>query len=208
MVKWRWSTRLTTSTSSSSINRSRSCTWKEIKGFITSVFRATTASRCKTRRKQVTGILPTLVTTGSHTPATLIDTPTRKTLSQDVTKAELVARLPEPVFLNEEPVAEPSNQLGESYVADLQHNDKHVPFHCTDVDECKHLTNHFNECLSDKVYNTFKDLFTNINLDSIQETYPKSNVYNKIIMQFVEETHLKYSLDIKFTKLEAPEVCL
>ena len=35
-------------------------------GFIISIFRAITGSRCKTRRKQVTGILPTPVTTGSY----------------------------------------------------------------------------------------------------------------------------------------------
>ena len=45
-------------------------------GFITSIFRALTGSRCKTRRKQVTGITPTPVTIGSHTPATPINAPT------------------------------------------------------------------------------------------------------------------------------------
>ena len=39
-------------------------------GLIKSVFRALTGSRHKTRRKQVTGILLTPVTIGSHTPAT------------------------------------------------------------------------------------------------------------------------------------------
>ena len=76
----------------------------------------------------------------------------------------------------------------------------HVPFHCIDVDECDYVTNHFNECLSDKIYNTFKDLFSNVNLDSIQETYAKISLYNKIIMHVVGETNLKYSLDLKVTK--------
>ena len=178
--------------------------------FITSVFSALTGSRCKTWRKQVTGIPPTLVTIGSHTPATPIDAATSKTLSEDVTQAELVAMLPEPPSLNEEPVEKPSgnNQLGESYIADVQHNGKHIPFHCTDVDEHKHLTNHFNECLSDKIYKMFKDLFSNVNLDSILKSHPKISVYNKIITQFVEETNFKYGLDLKFTKLESPEVGL
>ena len=125
-----------------------------------------------------------------------------------MTQAELVARLPIPVCPNEEPGEESrtQNQLGESRVADVQHNGKHVPFHCTDVDECEHLTNHFSEGLSDKLYNIFKGLFSNINLDSIQETYLKFSMDNKIIVQFVEETSLKYSL--KFPKLEAPEVGL
>ena len=47
-----------------------------------------------------------------------------------------------------------------------------------------------------------------MNIDSIQETYPKISVYNKIIMQYVEETNIKYGLNLKFTKLEASEVGL
>ena len=47
-------------------------------GFITSIFRVLIGSRYKTRRKQVMSILPTLVTIGSHTLATLIDTPTQQ----------------------------------------------------------------------------------------------------------------------------------
>ena len=179
-------------------------------GFSTNIFGALTGSRCKTRRKQVTSILSTPVTTGSHIPATPIDAPTSKTLSEDVTQAELEARPPAPVPLNEEPAekSSTSSQLGKSYVADVQHNGKHIPFHCTDTDECKHLTNHVNEHLSNEVYNMFKDLFSNVNHDSIQETYPKISIYNQIFMQFVEKTSFKYVLDLKFTKLEAPEVDL
>ena len=127
-----------------------------------------------------------------------------------MTQAELVARHPSPIPTNKEPVGESSkiNQLGESYVGDVQHNFKHIPFHCTDAEAHEHFTNHFNECLRDKEYNMFKDLFSNINLDIILETIPKITIYNKIIVQFVEETNLKYGLDLKCTNLEAPEVDL
>ena len=54
----------------------------------------------------------------------------------------------------------------------------------------------------------FKDLFSSITIDSIQETYPKISIYNNIIVQLVEETNLKYGLDLKFTILEAAEVGL
>ena len=93
------------------------------------------------------------MTIGSHIPATSIDTPDSKTLSEDVTQAELVAQPPTPVSLNKEPAEESStnNQLGESYIVDVQHNGKHVPFHCINADECEHLTNHFNECLSESM---------------------------------------------------------
>ena len=142
-------------------------------GFITSILRALTGILCKTRRKQVTGIPSTLLTIGSHTPATPIDAPSSKTLSEDVTQAELVARLPAPVSLYEEPMEESttSNQLGESYVVDVQHSGKHIPFYCTDMKECKHLTNHFNEQLNTKVFNTFKDCFSD--LDRISGNIPK-----------------------------------
>ena len=146
-----------TSTSSSLDQQVKELHMERSQGFITSIFRALTSSRNKTRRKQVTGILPTPVTIGSHTYASSIDAPVSKRLSEDVTQAELVARLPAPVFLYKEPAEESStnNQLGESYVADIQHNGKQIPCHCTNADNCKHLTKHFNEHLSDKVYNTF-----------------------------------------------------
>ena len=67
--------------------------------FITSIIRALTGSRCKNRRKQVTSIPPTLVTIGSHTPATSIDAPTSKTLAEDMIQTELVARPPAPASL-------------------------------------------------------------------------------------------------------------
>ena len=58
------------------------------------------------------------------------------------------------------------------------------------------------------MYNTFKDLFSNTNLDNTQEVYPKIRMYKKITVQFVEETNTKYVSDLKFTKLEAPDVGL
>ena len=55
-------------------------------GFITSVYRALTGSRCKTRRRQVTGIPPTPVTTESCTLATWNEPPSGKTLEEDATQ--------------------------------------------------------------------------------------------------------------------------
>ena len=53
-------------------------------GFITNMFRTLTGSRHKTRRKQVNRIPPTPVIIGSHTPATLSNAPTSKTLAKDM----------------------------------------------------------------------------------------------------------------------------
>ena len=61
-------------------------------GFITSMFRALTGSRHKTRRRQVTGIPPTPMTTRLHTPATWSKTPTSKTLVEDATQDVFVAK--------------------------------------------------------------------------------------------------------------------
>ena len=73
-------------------------------GLITSMFRALTGSRHKTKRKQITGIPPTLVTIGSHTLETLSDAPTSKILVEDTTQDEFVAK--QPVALEEEPSEE------------------------------------------------------------------------------------------------------
>ena len=177
-------------------------------GFIKSVFRALAGSRHKRRRKQVTGIPPTLVTIGSHLPAIMNDAPTSKTLAEETTQDVFVAR--QLATLEEEPLEEPSpnKELGESYVAEFQQNGEHIPLLCTDVEEHEHLTNHLNKQLNAKILDTFKDLFSNVNVNRIQEIYPKISVYIKIIMQYVEETVINYSLNLKFTQLEAPEVGL
>ena len=36
------------------------------------------------------------------------------------------------------------------------------------------------------VYNTFKQLFDSINVDSMKETLPKLSIYNDTIVKFVE----------------------
>ena len=110
-------------------------------GFITSMFKVLTSSRCKTRRKQVTGIPPTLLTIWSHTLATPSNALMSKTLVEDATQVEFVAG--QPTTLEEETMEDPSpnNDLGESYVAEVQQSGKHVPLICTDVEEHEHLTN-------------------------------------------------------------------
>ena len=76
------------------------------------------------------------------------------------------------------------------------------------MEDHEYLTKHFNEKLNTKILETFTELFSHINVDSIQETYPKVNVYNKVISQYIKETNMKYGLNLKFTKLEALEVGL
>ena len=58
-------------------------------GFIMSLYRALTGSRYKTKRRQVTSIPPTPLTTESHTLATQNEPPSGKTLEEDATQDEL-----------------------------------------------------------------------------------------------------------------------
>ena len=100
------------------------------------------------------------MTIGLHTPATLSDAATSKTLVEAVTQDEFVARCL--ATLEEEPSEEPSpnNVLGESYVAEVQQNGKHIPLLCNDVEEHEHLTNYFQEQLNVKILDTFRDIFS------------------------------------------------
>ena len=177
-------------------------------GFITIVFRALAGSRHKTRRRQVTRIPPTPVPKELHTPATLSDSPPCKALVGDATQDVFVAKWL--TTLEEDPSEEPNpnNDLGESYVAEIQWSSKHIPLICTNAEEHEHLTNHFNDELNVKISDMFTDLFSNINMDNIQETYSKISIYSKVIGQYVDETNLKYGLNLKFTELESPEVGL
>ena len=70
----------------------------------------------------------------------------------------------------------------------------------------EYLKNRFNESLNHKVYNTFKELFGNINTDSIKEALPKVSMCNKITAKYVEEINLQYGTELSFTQLEAAEV--
>ena len=102
----------------------------------------------------------------------------------------------------------PNNDLGKSYVVEVQHGGKHILLNHTDVEDHEHLTNHFNEKLNTKIFETFTELFSHANVDSIQETCPKINVYSKVISQYVKEINMEYGLNLKFKKLEALEVGL
>ena len=66
----------------------------------------------------------------------------------------------------------------------------------------EYLQNHFNKWLNDKAYNTFKELFQGINIDSMREALPKVSIYNSIIAKFIDEINSKYGMALTFTTLE------
>ena len=70
----------------------------------------------------------------------------------------------------------------------------------------EYLKNHFNEQLNDKVYNTFKQLFQGISIDSMKEALPKVSIYNSIIAKFVEDISSKCGMSLTFTPLVSNEV--
>ena len=71
------------------------------------------------------------------------------------------------------------SKLGGSYITTTQAQDNGNVSVCS-LDSVAHeyLKNNSSERLNDKVYDTFKELFGNINVDSIKEDLPKISVFN------------------------------
>ena len=53
---------------------------------------------------------------------------------------------------------------------------------------------------------TFRELFSNINFDSVWEILPKINEYNREIAKFIEDINAKYGIVPNYTKLEISEI--
>ena len=144
---------------------------------LVSMFRALTGSRCRTKRRQVTGIPLTPVTSES-TPTSHLNIeatsmqPTPGKMEQDESTLEQLDPIPLVEVMGQPSV---DNQLGGSYIMETQvQNDSCQISICSlhsGVQE--YLINHFNECLNHKVYNKFKELFWSINVDNIKEALLK-----------------------------------
>ena len=57
-----------------------------------------------------------------------------------------------------------------------------------------------------KVYSTFKEMFGNINLDSVSELSSKVQSYNKEIAKIIQEVNIKCGIILIYTVLEISEV--
>ena len=81
-----------------------------------------------------------------------------------------------------QPVQQPigNSQFGGSYITDTQahHDGSNMSFCSLDSEAHENLKSHFNERLNNKVYSMFKELFSNVNVDSIKEVLPKISIYN------------------------------
>ena len=116
--------------------------------------------------------------------------------------------MPEPV--SEVPMQLPmvDSQLGGLYIKNVQvHNDGcNVSICSLDSEAHKNLKSHFNERLNDKLYSTFKELFSNINVVSIKEVLRKIRAYSETISSYIEEINLKHGVTLRYTNLEVSEI--
>ena len=190
---------------------------------LTGFFRTTTGIRCMTRRRQVTGIPPMPLPPGVASPTIIPSMPTTHgmpvtimTPAQEALAATAV--LDTPAMVEQElslpetilPVDPATNesQLGASYLNN--HTYKVIPN--TNVSMCssdsyaqENLKSFLNEKLNDKIYSTFKEMFSNTNSDSVSELYPYLHSYNKEIAKFIQEINIKYGIILDCTVLEISE---
>ena len=52
----------------------------------------------------------------------------------------------------------------------------------------------------------FKELFNNVNVDSIKEVLPKISMFNNTIARYVEDINLKYGIALSYTHLEVSAI--
>ena len=134
-------------------------------------------------RRQLTDTPPTPVTMGIATPVTVTDAQATTTLPMPV-EAIRKSLMPVPVT---DILSTAESQLEASCINILQvHQDSTNMSVCSsDSDAHENLKSHFNYRLSDKVNTTFKELFGNVNNNSVREILPKINEYNNEIAKFV-----------------------
>ena len=100
------------------------------------------------------------------------------------------------------------SQLGTSYLNNHVHQvipSNNISVCSSDSFAQENLTTLLNERLNNKIYSTFKETFSNANLDSVSESSPKVHKYNKEIAKFVQEVNIKYGILLDYTVLEISE---
>ena len=123
------------------------------------------------------------------------------------TETEHELSVPETIL----PVQSATNesQLGASYLNNHIHQivqNSSISMCSSDSYAHKNLICLLDEKLNDEIYNTFKETFSNTNLDSVSELSPKVQSYNNEIANFILEINRKYSITPDYTVLEISEV--
>ena len=94
------------------------------------------------------------------------------------------------------------SQLGASYL----NNCIHQVVQNTSISMCSSNSYAHENLTNDKIYTTFKEIFSNINLDSVSELSPKFQSYNKEIAKFIQVMNRKYGIKLDYTVLEISKV--
>ena len=80
------------------------------------------------------------------------------------------------------------SQLGASFLNNCAHQttpNNNISMCSSDSFSQENVKSALTERLNDKIYNTFKENFSTINLDSISKMLPKVHVYNQEIAKFI-----------------------
>ena len=100
------------------------------------------------------------------------------------------------------------SQLGGSYINNPQvhYASSNISMCSSDLNTQENLKSHFNDRLSDKIYTTFKELFSNVNINSVCQLLPKINENNNERVKFLEDISIKYGISLNYTHLEVSEI--
>ena len=101
-------------------------------------------------------------------------------------ETELKPPVLETVLPMQSPITE--SQLGASYINNqsqqVTRDNSNISVYSSDSKAQGNIKRHFNERLNDKIYTTFKELFSNTNIDSVCKILPKISMYNNKIARF------------------------
>ena len=160
--------------------------------------RTLTGTRHKTRRRQVTSILPVLITLVVAVPMVIPSTEATPGMPETIatqpqavlakttdlgTPSRVVQEVSVPETAQPATTTNNKSQLGASYLN--SHNDIpniNIFVYSSDSFAQEILKTLLNEKLNDKIYTTFRASFSNINMDRVTEISPK---VSSTIMRFL-----------------------
>ena len=170
---------------------------------ITSIFRTITGTRHKTRGRQFTSIPPMPITLGVASPTIIPSVATTQgtsvtimTLAQEALAATTVLDMPAmagkelsgPETILPVHSANNESQSGASYLNNCIHQvipNTNVSMCSLDSYAQENLKSLLNEKINDKIYSTFKEIFSNTNLESVSELLTEVQSYNVEIAKFI-----------------------
>ena len=96
------------------------------------------------------------------------------------------------------------SQLGASYINNqsqqVTQDNSNISVCSTDSEVQENHKSLLHERLNNKVYTTFKELFSNTNIDSVHKILPKISIYNNEIARFIEDINIKYGILLNYNQ--------